>query len=116
MTLGLTLPIFNIPLSSIIFPFIFPFIFWEFKTKIRMKMSRTDGEANNVNTCERDTPQCDDQYDDSWFFVDIVEQFVPYTIGALVWDQAERDVKCPVALAAYACTYSGEDVLCHASP
>ena len=57
----------------------------------------------NVNACERDIPQCDNQYNDSFFFTDIVEQFVPYTIGALVWDQAERDVKCPVALAAYGC-------------
>lgn len=28
---------------------------------------------------------------------------MPYTVGAFVWDQAERDVKCPVATAAYAC-------------
>ena len=26
-----------------------------------------------------------------------------YTVGAIVWDQAERDVKCPVSLAAYPC-------------
>lgn len=57
----------------------------------------------NVNACERDVPQCDSQYNDSFFFTDIVEQFTPYTIGSLVWDQAERDVKCPVATAAYAC-------------
>ena len=30
-------------------------------------------------------------------------RFVPHTLGALVWDQAERDVKCPVATAAYGC-------------
>ena len=62
-----------------------------------------DPPPANVNACERDVPQCDNKFNDSFFFTDIVEQFVPYTIGALVWDQAERDVKCPVATAAYAC-------------
>jgi hypothetical protein len=32
------------------------------------------------------------RYNDSFFFTDIVEQIVPYTVGAFVWDQAERDV------------------------
>jgi hypothetical protein len=57
----------------------------------------------NINSCEKDVPQCDNQYNDTFFFSDIVEQFVPHTIGALVWDQAERDVKCPVSTGAYAC-------------
>ncbi len=57
----------------------------------------------NTNLCERDVPQCDSQYNDSFFFTDIVQQIVPYTVGAMVWDQAERDVKCPVSTAAYAC-------------
>ena len=26
-----------------------------------------------------------------------------YRVGAFIWDQAERDVKCPVSVAAYAC-------------
>ena len=55
------------------------------------------------NACESDVPQCDNQYDDSFFFSDIVSQLVPHTFGALVWDQAERDVKCPVSTASYAC-------------
>ena len=38
----------------------------------------------NINACERDVPQCDNQYNDSFFFTDIVDQFVPYTIGAIV--------------------------------
>lgn len=59
--------------------------------------------TENANACERDVPQCDNQYNDSFFFTDIVEQLTPYTLGSLVWDQAERDVKCPVATSAYAC-------------
>jgi hypothetical protein len=58
---------------------------------------------NNINACERDVPQCDNQYNDSFFFTDIVQQLVPATVSAVVWDQAERDVKCPVSTAAYAC-------------
>lgn len=57
----------------------------------------------NINKCEVDRPQCDRMYNDSWFYTDIVSQYAPFTIGALVWDQAERDVKCPVSVAAYAC-------------
>jgi hypothetical protein len=57
----------------------------------------------NVNACETDVPQCDNQYNDSFFYTDIVSQLQPYTFGAMVWDQAERDVKCPVSVAAYAC-------------
>ena len=53
----------------------------------------------NVNRCERDVPQCDNQYNDSFFFTDIVEQIIPYSVGAFIWDQAERDVKCPVSTA-----------------
>ena len=62
------------------------------------------GPARDVNPCESDThPQCDPAFNDTFFFTDIVEQITPYTIGALVWDQAERDVKCPTSLASYAC-------------
>jgi hypothetical protein len=57
----------------------------------------------NTNACEADVPQCDNQFNDSSFFEDIVTQLIPHTFGALVWDQAERDVKCPVSTAAYAC-------------
>lgn len=57
----------------------------------------------NENACEVDIPQCDNQFNDSTFFTDIVEQFIPYTIGAIIWDQAERDVKCPTSLGAYDC-------------
>ena len=41
-----------------------------------------------TNRCEQDTPQCDSQYPDSFFFQDIVTQFVPHTFGSFVWDQA----------------------------
>ena len=57
----------------------------------------------NANECEIDRPQCDNQYNDSTFFVDIIGQLSPFAIGSIVWDQAERDVKCPVSVAAYAC-------------
>jgi len=61
----------------------------------------------NVNACERDVPQCDNQYNDSFFFTDIVQQLVPATVSAVVWDQAERDVKCPVVSECQAtCTYN----------
>jgi len=59
--------------------------------------------TTNVNACESDRPQCDNKYNDTFFFTDIVTQLVPYTHGAMVWDQAERDVKCPTATSAYAC-------------
>lgn len=61
------------------------------------------GDPANVNPCESDRPQCDNQYNDSVFYDDNVQQLLPYTIGAIVWDQAERDVKCPVSTAAYPC-------------
>jgi len=60
-------------------------------------------DSVNVNACESDVPQCDNQYNDTSFYTDIIEQLVPYTLGAIVWDQAERDVKCPHSLAAYSC-------------
>ena len=43
------------------------------------------------------------RYNDSFFFTDIVQQLVPATVSAVVWDQAERDVKCPQSTRAYAC-------------
>ena len=61
-----------------------------------------DGKINE-NSCERDIPQCDNKYNDSFFFTDIVQQFTNARFGALIWDQAERDVKCPVSLASYSC-------------
>ena len=65
--------------------------------------TKTNSFPVNVNACERDVPQCDNQFNDSYFFVDIVQQLVPHTFGSFVWDQAERDVKCPTSLAKYAC-------------
>lgn len=72
--------------------------------------------VTNTNPCEMDKPQCDTSFNDSWFFVDIVQQLTEdppdtfpskpglgFTYGALVWDQAERDVKCPTSLSQYAC-------------
>ena len=29
-------------------------------------------------------PQCDNQYNDSWFYTDIVTQLVPHTFGSMV--------------------------------
>lgn len=57
------------------------------------------------NPCEIDKPQCDDSGGkiDSVFFEEYIRKIVPYTIGAVLWDQAERDVKCPKSLAAYPC-------------
>lgn len=70
----------------------------------RTDRTKTSFPANvNVNACERDVPQCDNALNDSSFFVDIVQQLVPHTFGSFVWDQAERDVKCPGSLAKYAC-------------
>lgn len=62
-----------------------------------------DGDPVNVNPCEQDIPQCDNKFNDSSFWNDIMTQLTPYTVGSIVWDQAERDVKCPVSLAAYPC-------------
>jgi hypothetical protein len=33
-------------------------------------------------------------YTDSEFFERLIKPFMPYTVGAVVWDQAERDVHC----------------------
>lgn len=52
----------------------------------------------NSSVCGLDTPACDpggpNNYTDSEFFERLIAFFQPYTIGAVVWDQAERDVHC----------------------
>ena len=55
------------------------------------------------NPCEDDYPQCDNGKNDTEFYTEYIEKLVPYTLGGVIWDQAERDVKCPVALQAYPC-------------
>ena len=79
------------------------------------------------NPCEDDYPQCDNGKNDTEFYREYIEKLVPYTLGAVshhdiaviwlaffsrcqryrcwqvIWDQAERDVKCPVAMQAYPC-------------
>jgi hypothetical protein len=66
---------------------------------------QTDPSSPNTNPCEIDTPQCDDSggKTDSGFYEKLIKPLTPYTIGAVVWDQAERDTKCPKAMAAYPC-------------
>lgn len=56
-----------------------------------------------TNPCEVDNPQCDDELVDSTFWREYIQELLPYSISAVVWDQAERDVKCPKAMAAYPC-------------
>jgi len=56
-----------------------------------------------IAACEVDEPQCDDKKDDSVFYHEKIQPLFPFTLGAVIWDQAERDVKCPVSLAAYPC-------------
>ena len=55
------------------------------------------GHVNN-SVCGLDEPPCDpggkNNYTDSEFFGRLISFFQPYTLGAVVWDQAERDVHC----------------------
>lgn len=57
------------------------------------------------NPCEIDKPQCDNSghKNDSVFFSEYILKLGPYSVGAVLWDQAERDVKCPRSVAAYPC-------------
>eukprot|EP00927_Polykrikos_kofoidii_P005757 TRINITY_DN12290_c0_g1_i1.p1 TRINITY_DN12290_c0_g1~~TRINITY_DN12290_c0_g1_i1.p1 ORF type:complete len:544 (+),score=69.68 TRINITY_DN12290_c0_g1_i1:84-1715(+) len=48
----------------------------------------------NDSTCGVDKPACDPKKIDSAFYGLYIEPFVPYTLGAVVWDQGERDVHC----------------------
>jgi len=50
--------------------------------------------SESIAKCEVDEPQCDTQLPDSSFYVDQIVSLQPYTVGAIVWDQAERDLKC----------------------
>ena len=55
------------------------------------------GHVNN-SVCGADVPPCDpggpNNYTDSEFFERLIAFFQPYTLGSVVWDQAERDVHC----------------------
>eukprot|EP01052_Picozoa_sp_SAG31_P022030 SAG31_NODE_1733_length_7417_cov_1.994397_7_plen_358_part_00 len=56
------------------------------------------GHVNTSKACGIDAPPCDSGgtqgYSDSEFFERLIQPFMPYTLGAVVWDQAERDVHC----------------------
>ena len=72
-------------------------------------LPQSDPADPNRNACEVDEPQCVPKFplmgnvSDSAFFSKYVRPLAPYTVSALIWDQAERDVKCPRSLAHYAC-------------
>lgn len=78
-------------------------------TPIEYWLPQTDPSDPDKNTCEVDEPQCVPRFptrgnvSDSAFFDQYVRPLAPYTVSALIWDQAERDVKCPKSLQAYAC-------------
>jgi sialate O-acetylesterase len=42
----------------------------------------------SIATCETDRPQCDAQLPDATFYEDQIVALQPYSIGAIVWDQA----------------------------
>jgi len=48
----------------------------------------------SIAKCEVDEPQCDTQWPDATFHDDQITSLQPYTLGAIVWDQGERDLKC----------------------
>jgi len=56
-----------------------------------------------IAACEVDQPQCDSNKEDSVFYHEQIVPNFPFALGAVVWDQAERDVKCPHSVAAYLC-------------
>ena len=65
----------------------------------------SDPDDVNQSPCGVDRPQCDTSggKNDTQFFRDYMLPMAPYTVGSLVWDQAERDVKCPASLRRYDC-------------
>ena len=65
----------------------------------------SDPDDVNKSPCGVDRPQCDTSGggNDTQFWREYVLPMLPYTVGALVWDQAERDVKCPASLLRYDC-------------
>jgi len=48
----------------------------------------------SIAKCEVDEPRCDSKWPDAAFHDDQIVALQPYTVGAIVWDQAERDLKC----------------------
>jgi len=52
------------------------------------------GHVNN-SICGVDDPPCDQKkWNDSDFYNFYIKPLAPYTLGAVVWDQGERDVHC----------------------
>ena len=81
-------------------------------TPIEYWLPQSDPANPNVNSCESDQPQCVSKFpqlgpvNDSAFFARYVQPLAPYAVAGLVWDQAERDVKCPRSLVHYSCMQS----------
>lgn len=50
--------------------------------------------SDTIHACETDIPVCDDHLSDSVFYEEFIQPLQPYTIGSVIWDQAERDLKC----------------------
>jgi len=48
----------------------------------------------SIARCELDEPRCDPKSPNAVFHDDQIVSLQPYTLGAIVWDQAERDLKC----------------------
>ena len=54
------------------------------------------GDVNTTSACGKDDPPCDNNHNitDSQFFERLIRPLQPYTLGAVVWDQGERDTHC----------------------
>lgn len=56
------------------------------------------GHVNSSDVCGVESPPCDNggknKYTNSDFYDQLIRPFAPYTVGTMVWDQAERDVHC----------------------
>lgn len=50
--------------------------------------------VESIAKCETDEPRCDTKWPDAAFYDTMVTALQPYTLGAIVWDQAERDHHC----------------------
>jgi hypothetical protein len=55
-----------------------------------------EGSVNTTAACGLDVPACDTEHNhtDSGFYDRLVRPLAPYTLGAMLWDQGERDVHC----------------------
>jgi hypothetical protein len=56
------------------------------------------GDVNSTDACGIDNPPCDvtskNNLTDSLFWDRFIAPLSPYTVGAVVWDQGERDIRC----------------------